>query len=77
MDVKILFTVVVAQFFAGFDCSLRPYPYAATGNYCFGIRSARMVNVTGEIAAGRAIDRPLGVDTKKVLASGPLVYFFV
>ncbi len=77
MNVKVLFAVVVAQFLPSFDCSLRPYPNAATRNYCFGIRSARMVYVAGEIAAWRAVNRPLGIDAKEILASGPLIYLSV
>ena len=75
--VEVFFFVVESDFFAGFDTLLRPNPHPVAGDECFRIGPTRVVNVAGGVGAGRAINHPLGINSKEVLPAFPFRYFNV
>lgn len=72
---KILLTVVVSDFFSGSNILSRPDPYAPIGNECFSVWPARVVDVAGNIAARAPVNRPLGVDSKKIFSASSIDFF--
>src|SRR3954464_1553451 len=66
--VEIFLAIIVNNFFAGPDGLARPNPYATLRDKGFRVRRARMIDVTRDVIAATAINRPFSGHPKKVFA---------
>ena len=73
---EILGAVIVGDLFACLNLFPRPDPDAATTNDSFRIRLTRVIDITGDVAARAAVDRPPRIDAKEILPV-TLFHFFV
>src|SRR4051812_18835662 len=68
--IKILFAVIVGDFFTRLNVSPGPDPNPAPlGNKGFGIRSARMIDVARSVRARTAVNRPPRINSKEIPAA--------
>ena len=73
---EVFLAVVVGDFLSGFDSPSRPNPDAATlRSEGFRVWLARMIDITGDVAARAAVNRPFCVYPKVVLAVAAFDYF--
>ncbi|MDX6382481.1 MAG: hypothetical protein QOK48_54 [Blastocatellia bacterium] len=72
---EVFLAVIVGNLFSGFNIPARPNPYALTRGDCFGIGPARVIDVSGQVAARTAVDGPFGVDAKEVFTVSALKLF--
>lgn len=77
VNIEVVLAVVVRKFFAGLDCPLRPDPNPAADDKRFTIGTTGVVDVSSRIAAWRAIDSPLGINSKEILAVDPSFNDFI
>ena len=66
--VKVFLAIIVNNFFAGPDCLARPNPYATLCDNGFRVRRARMIDITRDVIAAAAVNRPFPGHPEKVFA---------
>lgn len=74
--VEVVFSVVVGQLFAGFDCAFGEHEHFLTLHFHFAVWTAGMVDIAGNVLSRGAVDGFSVANLKKILSCNTIRFVF-